>query len=304
MADRPPAEVEVGPGLVRALLAEQCPVVDGIGPVSAMPVELVAQGWDNSMFRLGEDLAVRLPRRQLGAALLRNEQAWLGQVADRVDVPVPVPVFAGRPGAGYPWHWSVVPWIGGRAAGTVDRTDRRRLAEPLGRFVTQLAVPAPPDAPVNRFRGVPLAARDAVVDERLDLIRHPRTDDLRSVWDEARSAPAWDGPPLWLHGDLHPFNIIVDDSPLPRLRAVVDFGDMTSGDPACDLAAAWLVLDPEGRETFRHTVDAARGPGEDAWRRARGWALVMSTSMLADSDDDPVFARLGADIVDEVLVDR
>jgi len=303
VADRPPAEVPIDAALVRRLLAEQCPVVEGIGPVAGLPVELVAEGWDNCMFRLGDDVAVRVPRRRVAAALLRSEQTWLGRVAGRVDVRVPAPLFAGRPGGGFPWHWSVVPWIAGRAAGIVDRADRHRLARPLARFVTQLAVPAPTDAPVNPFRGGPLAGRDTAVRERLDIIRHPRDQDLRSVWAEALAAPPWDGPAVWLHGDLHPFNIVVDDGPSPGLRAVVDFGDMTSGDPACDLAAAWLVLDPEGRGTFRRAVDAARGPDEDVWCRARGWAVSMSTSLLAHSDDDPVFARLGASIVGEVLAD-
>lgn len=322
MADRPAAEVVVDVALVRRLLDEQCPVLPGTGRTADLPLEIVSEGWDNVMLRLGPAHAVRVPRRSMGARLLTNEQQWLPRLAERLDVIVPAPVVAGRPGAGYPWHWSVVPWIDGVAAGSVDRARLRGAAEPLAAFFTSLHTPAPADAPVNVVRGGPLAGRDTAVRERLARITHPRIADLTSVWEAALDAPGWDGPPLWLHGDPHPFNLVVSDEPDGdvSLRAVVDFGDMTSGDPACDLAAAWLVFDPVGRERFVAAVDRAwdvgggRVPHQAAspealrarhalWLRARGWAVATGTALSAHSDDDPVFAALGAQVAEQLLVD-
>ncbi|SDD04686.1 Predicted kinase, aminoglycoside phosphotransferase (APT) family [Sanguibacter gelidistatuariae] len=303
MADKPAAEVEVDAALVRRLLADQCPQIDGLGAVAELDLRLVSQGWDNAMLRLGGSAAVRVPRRLFGAQLLVNEQTWLAGMATAVDVQVPAPLFAGTPTSYYPWHWSVVPWIEGREAGAVDRARLGPIAAPLARFLTQLHAPAPADGPVNPVRGGPLADRDAVVRERIKAIAHARGDELHAVWAQALASPEWDGPALWLHGDLHPFNIVVGGSPAGdvELRAVVDFGDMSSGDPACDLATAWLTFDAAGRAVFRAEVEARCAVEESTWLRARGWALIMATAMAAHSDDDPTFARLGAQALDQVL---
>lgn len=323
MADRPAAELVVDTTLVRRLLDEQCRTLPGAGPTADLSLEIVSEGWDNVMLRLGTSLAVRVPRRAVGARLLVNEQRWLPRLAERLDVLVPAPVVAGVPGAGYPWHWSVVPWIDGTAAGTVDRARLRGVAEPLAAFFGALHSAAPADAPVNEVRGGPLEERDDAVRERLSRVEHPRVAGLTAVWEAGLDAPAWDGPPVWLHGDPHPFNLVVSDEPSGEvsLRAVVDFGDMTSGDPACDLAAAWLVFDRAGRERFVAAVERAWDDGasgdlthqgrppealrarEALWRRARGWAVAMGTALLAHSDDDPTFAALGARVADELLQD-
>lgn len=327
MADRPAAEVDVDVPLVRRLLEAQCPEIDGVGRTADLALEIVGEGWDNVMLRLGPSLAVRVPRRDLSARLVVHEQQWLVDVARRVDVEVPAPVVAGVPTDEYPWHWTVVSWVEGVAAGSVDRSRLRGVAAPLARFFDQLRTPAPLDAPVNTVRGGPLATRDAVVRDRLDRLDHPRRDDLARAWETALAAPVWEGPALWLHGDPHPYNIVVSDDAARSedtvmsedvmseeppgdvtLRAVVDFGDMTSGDPACDLAAAWLVFDAAGRRTFRATVDAAAAgsavPLDPAvWQRARGWALVLATALLAHSDDAPDLAAAGRQTVEALLDD-
>jgi aminoglycoside phosphotransferase (APT) family kinase protein len=304
MGTRPAAEVDVTTGLVRRLLVEQHP------DLAHLDLRPVTTGWDNALLRLGDRLAVRIPRRASAAPLVEHEQRWLPQLAPRLGVDIPSPVRAGRPSPTFPWAWSVVPWFGGRVAASLPPAARRDLAVPLADVVVRLHVPAPADAPVNPVRGVPLRDRDAVVRERLASGVVPEPDRVTDLWDRALAAPPWDGPALWLHGDLHPANLLVDDDDGAGhgLAAVLDFGDLTAGDPATDLATAWLTFDATGRAAFRDRVarasggpDGPGGPDAATWRRARGWALVLATAMLAHSDDDPVIAAIGRHALAEVL---
>jgi len=285
VADKPVAEVAVTEELVRALLRDQHP------DLADRSLRLVAEGWDNAMWRLGEDLAVRIPRREIAAPLVRHEQRWLPVLATRLPVPIPVPVRTGLPGLDYPWHWSVVPWFAGRHAIDLARRDTGGLVDGLVDFVTHLHAPAPPDPPVNPFRGVPLGTRDAVLRDRLTALPAARRASALTVWEDALAAPVWAGPPLWLHGDLHPGNLVVSDD--GALAAVVDFGDICAGDPAVDLAVAWYLFDGEDRAAFIDRVTAASGWDTAMWRRARGWALSFSIAMLTLSDDNPSYQALG-----------
>jgi len=301
VALRPAAEVDVTADLVRALLTAQHPDLAGL------PLDVVANGWDNVVLRLGDELAVRVPRRELAAALVRHEQEWLPVLAPRLPVPVPAPVRVGLPsdgstGPAFPWSWSVVPWFDGLSALAVDPALRRTFAVDLAAFLTALHIPAPPEAPLNPFRGVPLAARDASVRERLASGQVPDDGALLDLWSRLVEVPAWDGPAVWLHGDLHPANLVLAPGD-HRLGAVVDFGDMTSGDPATDLATAWMTFDAVGRRTFREAVTARRGTDDATWARARAWALVLGTAFAAHSDDDPAFASLAAHTLAQVLGD-
>jgi aminoglycoside phosphotransferase (APT) family kinase protein len=277
----PPAEVTLTVEDVDRLVAAQHPTLRG-------PLELVAHGWDNDVFRLGDDLAVRLPRRQVAAALIENEQRWLPEMAERMPVPVPAPVALGAPGDDYPWAWSIVPWFAGRSAMESDAASRGAIAEQLADALLALHTPAPADAPANSYRGVPLAERDEVVRER--LAPHPS---LLAVWDAALAAPAWHGPKLWLHGDVHPGNVLIDDG---RMSALIDFGDLTSGDPANDLSAAWLFFTTSGRERFR----ARLGDRYDTatWERARGWAAAFAGIALETPEHG--FDALGAHALREL----
>jgi aminoglycoside phosphotransferase (APT) family kinase protein len=294
MAD---AEVEIDVELVRALLAEQHPDLAGL------PLRVAAQGWDNVMARLGGDLAVRLPRRQVAAELVEKEQRWLPGLAPRLPVTVPVPVRVGRPSSalGYPWSWSVVPWVPGTRASDVPVARRAATAVPLADFLLALHRPAPAGHPVNPVRGVPLGPRDEVVRARLASGVVPDEARALAVWERAVAAPAWDGPPLWVHGDPHPGNLVVTDD--GTLAAVVDLGDLTAGDPATDLAAAWLVLDAPARAVFRGHL-AERYPADDpVWVRARGWALSMASSMLTSGPEHAWLLALGAESLERVLAD-
>ena len=297
MGTRPPAERDVTTDLVRGLLRAQHPDLAGL------PLVPVTTGWDNVLLRLGDRLAVRVPRRASAAALVEHEQRWLPLLAPLLSVDVPVPVRTGRPSAVYPWPWSVVPWFAGRTAATVPPAGRDALAAPLADLVVRLHVPAHPEAPANPVRGVPLADRDPAVRGRLASGAVPHAARVAALWERALEVPPWPGPPLWLHGDLHPANLLL--APDGGLGAVLDFGDLTAGDPATDLATAWLTFDAPGRARFRARVTAAATPGRGAddatWDRARGWALVMATAMLAHSDDDPTIADVGRHALEQVL---
>ncbi|HZU71314.1 MAG TPA: aminoglycoside phosphotransferase family protein [Acidimicrobiales bacterium] len=286
----PPAEVEVDAALVRGLLEDQFPHWADL-PITARP----GLGWDNHIFRLGPDLLVRLPRRQLGADLVAHEHRWLPQLAPRLPLPVPLPVGQGVPGRGYPWPWSVCPWIPGRMAAVEPLSDPLQAAGQLGAFVAALHLPAPPEAPHNPFRSVTLAGRDEVA--RATLAEVEALVDRRRVeaaWRQALEVTEWDGPPVWLHGDLHPANLLVADG---RLSGVIDFGDLCAGDPAVDVVGAWMLFPPLARPMFA----AAVGVDDATWRRGRGWALAIGLACLAHSADNPVVAGMGRRAVEAVL---
>jgi aminoglycoside phosphotransferase (APT) family kinase protein len=283
----PAAEVTIDAELVGRLLQTQQPQLAG------QPLRLVANGWDNAIFRLGEDLCVRLPRRKVAVQLLLNEHRWLPLLASRVAVPVPTPVFMGEPGEGFDWPWSVCRWIEGVVASDVSPPQRRALACGLGEFFRALHVPAPADAPNNPVRGVPLSSRSPAFYERLHAV--PDASALTAMWEELVAVPQWQGPPVWVHGDPHPGNILIGQS---GLAGVLDFGDLTAGDPATDLAAGWLVFDEPGRRSFRqHLGDI----DDDTWERARGWALNIGTAIVAHTDDNPRMAQVGRHVLDQLL---
>ena len=368
----PAAEVDVPAGLVRRLLADQHP------DLASLPVSFLANGWDNVMYQLGSRLLVRLPRRALGAAIIVNEQRWLPLLAPRLPLPIPAPERTGLPGLGYPYSWSVVPFIpgtpaasvfaaGGPAGSVLGGDVRGELAVPdaldwadvtvaLARFLGALHVPAPADAPPNPRRGGPLASRADLFADNLEIalaadgaaasggdggdggdgpdgggggdgwvagaggggwvgavgdlagragrVSRASRGAVLSTWTDALAAPAYAGPPLWLHGDLHPANILHSGR---RLSGVIDFGDITAGDPASDLSVAWMLLPLEWHAAFRAAYAAAGGPGDDGadgtglWRRARGWALALAVVFLAHSADDPQLLGIGRRTLAAVL---
>ncbi|GIT78988.1 phosphotransferase [Leifsonia sp. LS1] len=288
----PTADIAADATLVARMIAEQHPDLAG-------PLRLVSDGWDNRIFRLGDDLAVRVPRREAAAHLIEHEQRVLAAIAERVAIPVPAPVRVGVPSVTFPWPWSIVRWLEGVDGASVDASARAVIAEPLAGFLRAVHIPAPADAPVNPVRGVPLATRDIAVRERLAMLAArpdtvASTDALLAVWEDALATPVWGGPALWLHGDPHPGNLLLRtdaSGAVDGLAAVIDFGDVTAGDPATDLATAWLTFDAPARAVFRETLDGS--VDEATWRRARGWAVIMGTALAANSDDSPRMASLG-----------
>ena len=296
-AGGPPAEVTIDARLVQALLREQHP------DLAHLRLIQVGEGWDNAVFRLGEDLAVRLPRRKLSAPMIEHEQRWLPQLAPRLPIPVPTPVRLGHPGAGFPWSWSIVPWFSGTSAAARAPRDPQAVAVSLGRFLCALHQPAPAEAPRSPFRSIPLDARTARLHEHLDQLHDAvNRERVLAVWDRLVVTPRWSGPPMWIHGDLHPANLLLDDD---QLAAVIDFGDITCGDPATDLSVMWMLLPAEHREALftaagRNRSDPA---DEQMWRRARGWALAIGVAVIALGREGNPLTELGRKAVAAALAD-
>ena len=280
----PVAEFKIDSALVSALLALQHP------DLAQLPLEPADVGWDNAMFRLGDRLAVRLPRRAAAASLILHEQTWLPRLANQLSLPIPVPYRIGTPALGYPCHWSVLPWLRGTPADLNEPDASQAL--PFGNFLRSLHVSAPEDAPVNPVRGGPLTQRAAVVEERLHRVAMKTpliTSGIRRIWDTALSEPL-DVPPRWLHGDLHSRNVLVDQG---QISGIIDWGDITAGDPATDLASLWMLF---AKPAARYAaLSAYHDVSEATLRRARGWALLFG-SVLLDSGlvDNPRNAAIGA----------
>ena len=290
---KPAAEIAIDEWLVRALLLEQH------ADLADLPIIEVGEGWDNKLFRLGDQLAVRLPRRAIAAQLIDQEQRWLPQIASRLPVPIPAPVRIGRPGLGFPWAWLVVPWFEGETAAVGDSVDLALLASELGGFLRALHLPAPDGAPSNPWRSS-LRARATITLQNLERVE-PMVDGgaVLGVWERALSTPTWAGPRLWLHGDLHPGNLVIRDG---RLAAVIDFGDMTSGDPAIDLSVGWGLFPASLRLAFRRAARSSSTPVDDhTWMRARGWALTLGLAYLANSKDDAAFSAVGLRYIETAL---
>jgi aminoglycoside phosphotransferase (APT) family kinase protein len=279
----PPAEFFIDSTFVSRLLAEQHP------DLAHLPLQPIDVGWDNAMFRLGETLAVRLPHRAAAAPLIVHEQHWLPRLADRLSLPVPTPYRIGTPALGYPWSWSVVPWLPGHAAD--HQPPHPAQAPAFATFLRSLHVAAPDDAPANPVRGVPLTERAARVEEgmhrlssKTDLI----TPQLKRIWNQALSAPQ-DAPATWLHGDLHPRNILVEHE---LITGIIDWGDITAGDRATDLAAIWMLFaDAEARHAVLTTYADL---SEATLQRAKGWSILFGTMLLETGlIDHPRHAAIG-----------
>jgi aminoglycoside phosphotransferase (APT) family kinase protein len=214
----------------------------------------MGEGWDNVMYRLGDDYGVRMPRRSIAAPLVENEQRWLPVLAPTLPLAVPAPVRTGEPGHDYPWKWSIVPWFGGANAEDAALRDPFEAATSLGWFVRALNVPAPDGYPFNPYRAVPLADRHDVTAERIaQLAGEVDAPRITGVWDDLCATPAYVGPPLWIHGDLHPANVVVCDG---VITAVVDFGDISAFDRSVDLAGGIMLFDGGALETFRSAAGA------------------------------------------------
>ena len=282
-------ELEIDVALVRRLLAEQFP------EWTSLPLRRVEpDGTVNAIFRLGDDLALRLPRRAGPTTPGGKELDWLPRLAPLLPLEIPVPVAQGRPSGDYPWFWAVHTWIDGEIA-PVEAIDAIAAARDLAGFVAALQQVDPTDAP--RGRGIPLAERDVEMRHWFDAFQGEPA--VHDEWARALAAPPWDGPPVWHHGDLDVRNWLVRGG---RIRAVIDWGSMGVGDPACDVMVAWKLHSREARDAFREAL-----PTDDAtWERARGWALSQSVAALAyyTPANNPTLYREAQSWLDLVLSER
>jgi aminoglycoside phosphotransferase (APT) family kinase protein len=287
-------EIETDVALVRRLLAGQFP------QWADLPIDPVASsGTDHDIYRLGDHLAARLPRIGWATDQAAKEAEWLPKLAPHLPLAVPVQLAMGHPAEGYPFEWSVYKWLPGENAnGTLDDLDR--AAVDLAAFVTALrqvdatsAHPRPPHG-----RGAPLAELDEQVRRSIaelgDRIDGDAT--LRS-WGESLNASPWDGEEVWVHGDLLAGNLLVVDG---RLSAVIDFGGLNVGDPACDLQPAWNVFAGDSRTRYRAELQV----DDASWLRGRGWALYQAVSALPYYwDTNPGMIRQASHALAQVLAD-
>ena len=268
--DHRDVQIEIDETVLRRLLQDQHPDLAGL------PLARVAGGWDNQMWRLGAELALRIPRTPRADSLLRREWRWLPDLAPRRPLPVPAPVRVGEPSEHFPRPWTVARWVAGEPADCAPIRDTDRAAVVLAGFLRALHTEAPAQAPNDPIRGVPLSAVADHFQERLDaVIVDVDVDGVRHVWEQALAAPEWVGPPLWLHADLHPANVVTAGG---RLAGVIDFGELCAGDPATDLAAAWMLLPAGGASRF---IAAYGNLDEATIIRARGWAVLFALGLIA-----------------------
>ncbi|SED24836.1 Predicted kinase, aminoglycoside phosphotransferase (APT) family [Nocardioides exalbidus] len=285
-------EITIDDGTVRRLVAAQFPDWASL-PLRRLP----PVGTDNQLFRLGDDLLVRTPRIHWAADSAVTEHAWLPRLAPHLPLPIPAPIALGEPGEGYPWHWTVVPWIVGETP-TEQTFDPEEWAVSLAAFVRACREVPSLDGPVKtEGRGAPIEQLDDWVQEwtaKADPALVDR-DAVLALWADALAAPAYDGEPRWFHGDLHEGNLLVRDG---RLVAVIDWGAAGRGDPAIELNAMWGYLPASVAELYRAEV----GLDEAAYRRARGFALAPSISALTYyRDTAPEIARGSLGTVERLL---
>ncbi|MFZ1754481.1 MAG: aminoglycoside phosphotransferase family protein [Caldilineaceae bacterium] len=284
-------EVMIEASLVARLLADQFPHWANL-PLAPVP----SAGTDNALFRLGAELAVRLPRIHWAAGQVEKEMRWLPRLAPHLPLAIPQPLALGEPGHGYPWRWGVYRWLEGETASPERVVDPRQAALDLAEFVAAIQRIDPTGAPAGR--GVPLAERDAAVRTAIVALRDTYdADGLTAAWETALRTRPWPGPPVWHHGDLQGGNLLARRG---RLAAVIDFGCMGVGDPACDVMAAWLYLSADTRQAFRDVLQV----DDDTWARGKGWALSMGLMALPYyRTTNPVLAGIGRRAIDEVLAD-
>jgi aminoglycoside phosphotransferase (APT) family kinase protein len=263
---------------VAALVAAQFPQWRTL-PISPVP----SHGTVNALFRLGDEIVLRFPLRPSPAATdeLIAEQQHARMIGS------PTPLGLGEAGPGYPGRWSAWRWIEGRTAAPDTVRDFDGLAGDLAAYVNRLRALDTGGRTWNgRSRGGPLKLQDAGVQESLGLSAGlTDTERLGTIWTQCRDAPAHEGPEVWLHADLMPGNILVDEG---RVTAVIDLGTVCIGDPAVDLMPAWNLLPASARETYRVALQA-----DDAmWARGRGWALSQAIVALPYYvDTNPVMAE-------------
>ena len=289
-------EVNTDAALVRRLLAAQFPQW---ADLSIKPV--ASAGTDNALYRLGDDMVVRLPRIDWAIGQVHKEHKWLPRLAPHLPLAIPTPLVMGQPGEGYPWHWSVYKWLEGENV-TIDRiVDPSQAAIALAQFIIalqQIDTAGGPLAKAPNSRGAPLATRDISTRKAIAALNGMiDTNAATAAWEVALQASKWNCEPVWFHGDMLPGNLLFEQG---RLSAVIDFSGLALGDPACDLMIAWGLFSGESRDVFR----AALAVDDATWARGRGHALSQAVIFIPYYlHTNPVGVGNARRMIDEVLAD-
>jgi aminoglycoside phosphotransferase (APT) family kinase protein len=290
-------EVDIDVSLVTRLLTRQFP------RWADLPIEPIqSAGTDNAIYRLGDEMCVRLPIMPNAASRVDKEHRWLPRLAPLLSLPISIPLAKGDPDEGYPFRWSVYQWIEGENAAIELIADLVQAARDLAEFIATLqridTTDGPPPGSHNFFRGEPLVMRDSETRVAIKAL-HGLIDTgaATAVWEASVGSPVWSDSPVWIHGDLQPGNLLAQEG---RLSAVIDFGGLGVGDPACDLQVAWNLLSVEARDVFR----AELAVDDATWVRGRGWALSCGLIALPYyQETNPVLAGISRRAIDEVLAD-
>lgn len=260
---KPNPQIDIA--LVKRLISIQFP------QWSTLPINPVkSSGWDNRTYHLGNNMTIRLPSKAEYASQVEKEQTWLPKLAKHLPLAIPKPIAKGRPTSEYPWPWSIYQWLEGETASPVRIDDLNQFAESLANFLKALqqcdTAGAPVAGPENFYRGGPLSIYDIDTRKAIKQLEDKKlAHTLSCIWEQAL-ASSWQHKPVWIHGDIAVGNLLVAGG---KLSAIIDFGQLAVGDPACDLAIYWTFLSGTSREIFYNILNLDR----DTWDRARGWVL-------------------------------
>lgn len=275
------AKVIIDLSLVQRLVKEQFPQWANL---AIKPVK--SSGWDNRTFHLGEDMTVRLPSNREYAYQVEKEQYWLPKLAPQLPLAIPKPVAMGKPTNEYPWHWSIYQWLEGQTVTASRISDKNLFAENLAIFLKALqqcdTLGTPVAGPENFYRGGDLNVYDVDTRKALAQIDDEQlANTLTAIWEKALSS-TWQNDPVWVHGDIAIGNLLVNKG---ELVAVIDYGQLAIGDPACDLAIYWTFLSGQSREIFHDILEL----DHETWDRGRGWVLWKTLcAPIAGTDCDTI----------------